>query len=377
MQVPEKKEDLEFQVGRYEAKLLWRTDTRELENNFNLAKRRFDELEKGFNKNEWIASAYREAFRDQETNGIIEECGRDRNEYFMPHRAVIRADKEITKVRVVFNCGSKSGQNLSLNDCLEAGPNLNLLNEFLEVIMKFWRFKVAFHGDIEKEFLMIGIGPKDRKFLKFLWNGGSNHEDYRIMQMTRLPFGFRTSPFILSAVIKHHIAKFEAEKPDLMSMLNSGLYVDDLYFGTDSVMEAFALSSDAVAILRSGGFKLRKLRSSNSDLRALWVKNAFCESEEEGGELKVLGLNWNPNKDVLSLEVKGLVDSLGGLNNTKRCVLQTAERIFDPVGLIAPFVIRVKCLLQEIWERGMDWDDDLPEDLRLKWITHGVTKLGR
>ncbi|KAF8768401.1 hypothetical protein HNY73_021225 [Argiope bruennichi] len=138
--------DLEFKDGRYDAKLLWRTDPRELENNFSLAKRLFDELKKVFNKNEWIASAYRETIRDQETIGIIEECGRNRNEYFMLCRAVVRADKETSKVRVVFNCGSKSGQNLSLNDCSEAGPNLN--TSILEVIMKFRRFKVVFHGDI-------------------------------------------------------------------------------------------------------------------------------------------------------------------------------------------------------------------------------------
>ncbi|KAF8795016.1 hypothetical protein HNY73_002918 [Argiope bruennichi] len=56
--------DLEFKYGRYEAKLLWRIDPRELENNLNLAKRRFDELKKGFNKNERIANAYREIIRD-------------------------------------------------------------------------------------------------------------------------------------------------------------------------------------------------------------------------------------------------------------------------------------------------------------------------
>ncbi|KAF8793085.1 hypothetical protein HNY73_004612 [Argiope bruennichi] len=106
----------EFKDERYDVKLLGRIDPRELENNFNLAKRRFDELKKGFNKNEWIASANRETIRDQETNGIIEECDRDRNEYFMPHRAVVRVDRETTKTRVVFNCGSKSGQSLSLND---------------------------------------------------------------------------------------------------------------------------------------------------------------------------------------------------------------------------------------------------------------------
>ncbi|KAF8782675.1 Alanine aminotransferase 2 like protein [Argiope bruennichi] len=80
--------DLEFKNGRYEAKLLCKTDPRKLENNFSLAKRRFDEMKKGFNKNEWIANTYRETIRDQETNGIIKECGSDRNEYFMPHRTV-------------------------------------------------------------------------------------------------------------------------------------------------------------------------------------------------------------------------------------------------------------------------------------------------
>ncbi|GBM83286.1 hypothetical protein AVEN_261130-1 [Araneus ventricosus] len=85
----------------------------------------------------------------------------------------------------------------------------------------------------------------------------------------------------------------------------------------------------------------------------------------------MLGLNWNPEKEVLLLEVKGLLDSLKTLDNRKCCVLQTAARIFDEVGMIASFVVQIKFLLQEIWERGMDWDDDLPES-RLD----GVTKLG-
>ncbi|GBN56686.1 hypothetical protein AVEN_270316-1 [Araneus ventricosus] len=83
--------------------------------------------------------------------------------------------------------------------------------------------------------------PEDRKFLKFLWSGGDINEDHRI---TRLPFGCKTSPFISSSVIKYHITKFEADRPDSVSMLNSGLYVDDLYFGADTVREAFELSSD-------------------------------------------------------------------------------------------------------------------------------------
>ncbi|XP_035211551.1 uncharacterized protein LOC118185757 isoform X1 [Stegodyphus dumicola] len=153
-------------------------------------------------------------------------------------------------------------------------------------------------------------------------------------------------------------------------MLNSSLYVDDLYYGGDSVRESFELSSDAVSILKSGGFNLRKLRSNSRELEKLWIENGLSDSEIVGvQQLKVLGLNWNPDRDELSLEVKGLVDSWKTLRRTKRCVLQTAARIFDPIGLIAPFVIRIKLLLQEIWERACDWDEELPEDLQQKWIT--------
>ncbi|GBN44587.1 hypothetical protein AVEN_137743-1 [Araneus ventricosus] len=123
-------------------------------------------------------------------------------------------------------------------------------------------------------------------------------------------------------------------------MLNSALYVKDLYFGADSVSEAFALSSDAVSILKSGGFNLRKLRSNSCESEKLRVENGLVEGER-AGVVKVLGLNWSPDRDVSSLELKGLVDCLKTLKNNKRYVLQTAARIFDPVGLIAPFVVRI------------------------------------
>ncbi|GIX68264.1 reverse transcriptase [Caerostris extrusa] len=50
-----------------------------------------------------------------------------------------------------------------------------------------------------------------------------------------------------------------------------------------------------------------------------------------------------------------------------RSVLSTAAKVFDPVGFLSPFVVRIKRLMQEIWERGLDWDSKLPEDLESKW----------
>ncbi|GFQ79207.1 integrase catalytic domain-containing protein [Trichonephila clavata] len=77
----------------------------------------------------------------------------------------------------------------------------------------------------------------------------------------------------------------------------------------------------------------------------------------------MLGLNWNTVQDELSLDVTSLLRSLKNMLNTKRFVLHAAAMIFDPVGFVSPFVVRIKCLLQEIWLRGIDWDD-----LQVKWI---------
>ncbi|GBN10159.1 hypothetical protein AVEN_40676-1 [Araneus ventricosus] len=116
---------------------------------------------------------------------------------------------------------------------------------------------------------------EDRKFLKFLLIGCDANEDYRVMRMIILAFGCKNSPFILSVVIKLHIIKFGAEKPELVSMLNFGLYVDDLYFGADIVREEIELLADAVTLLESGNFNLRNLSFYNSELKALWFENRF------------------------------------------------------------------------------------------------------
>ncbi|GFW54343.1 pro-Pol polyprotein [Trichonephila clavipes] len=51
----------------------------------------------------------------------------------------------------------------------------------------------------------------------------------------------------------------------------------------------------------------------------------------------------------------------------KRIVLQSAGKIYDPVGFLSPYTIRLKCLLQELWLRKLSWDDKLPPDIHAVW----------
>jgi len=53
---------------------------------------------------------------------------------------------------------------------------------------------------------------------------------------------------------------------------------------------------------------------------------------------------------------------------TKRTLLSRVARFYDPIGFAAAFAIRAKISMQELWQFGLDWDDELPYDVQEKWI---------
>ncbi|XP_062553481.1 uncharacterized protein LOC134218477 [Armigeres subalbatus] len=50
-------------------------------------------------------------------------------------------------------------------------------------------------------------------------------------------------------------------------------------------------------------------------------------------------------------------------------VLSDIGRLFDPLGFLGPILTAAKLVMQDIWRLGMDWDEDLPEELLQKWST--------
>ncbi|GFU85239.1 integrase catalytic domain-containing protein [Trichonephila clavipes] len=82
---------------------------------------------------------------------------------------------------------------------------------------------------------------------------------------------------------------------------------------------------------------------------------------------KVLGLSWNTNEDYLTTDTKSLLEFVSLDKNTKRFILQAVGKIFDPLGLISPFTVRMKCLLQDLWKEEIQWDDPLPTHIEKEW----------
>ena len=43
------------------------------------------------------------------------------------------------------------------------------------------------------------------------------------------------------------------------------------------------------------------------------------------------------------------------------------SRIYDPLGLVTPFVLPAKVLLQELYRKRLDWDSTIPDSDRKQW----------
>jgi hypothetical protein len=48
-------------------------------------------------------------------------------------------------------------------------------------------------------------------------------------------------------------------------------------------------------------------------------------------------------------------------------MLSDASKLFDPMGLLSPYTIRSKMLFQQLWNRGLQWNEQLPEDILQQW----------
>ncbi|XP_044166852.1 uncharacterized protein LOC122950905 [Acropora millepora] len=124
--------------------------------------------------------------------------------------------------------------------------------------------------------------------------------------MLRLTFGVNSSPFLAIATVNAHVNKYAETFPDATRDILNNTYADDCLTGADTDNSALKLQQEIFLA---------------------------------------------PTESVSSHDPM-----------TKRSLLSLASRMFDPMGLISPFTVRAKILFQELWRRGLEWDDPLDND---------------
>jgi len=97
-------------------------------------------------------------------------------------------------------------------------------------------------------------------------------------------FGVRSSPFLLNAVLQHHIKTYQ-EDPEFASKSLNSFYVDDLVSGCESNGKALELHQKAKERMLARGFKLRKWKSNDMELLKEINKSESVEKEERSDQL--------------------------------------------------------------------------------------------
>ena len=122
-----KEQLVRHEEGWYETGLPWRGNHPLLPNNKEESLRRIACLSKKLERQE-LTNQYAEIIEDQKKEGVVEradESSINSREFYIPHKPVVRATAESTKLRTVYDASARAFSGApSLNDCLHSGPPL-------------------------------------------------------------------------------------------------------------------------------------------------------------------------------------------------------------------------------------------------------------
>ena len=133
--------------------------------------------------------------------------------------------------------------------------------------------------------------------------------------------------------------------------------------------DATSLQHDLKDLLMKGGFHISKWISNSRDVmslipvseRAKEVKDLDLDNDTLPID-RALGIRWCAESDVFCFKIEIENQPL-----TRRGILSMVSSIFDPLGFLAPFTMKAKCLLQELCKLQLGWDKKIPENLTLQW----------
>ena len=141
--------------------------------------------------------------------------------------------------------------------------------------------------------------------------------------------------------------------------------MDGLYVSLTSEEDATDTARKLREILASGGFNLTKWSSNSRNFLAGLSPELRATGANPDDKLtlqRVLGLPWDPEKDTYLIQPESYCKAKDIRIPTQRNLLKLTSSIFDPLGITAPLIIRLRCIMQLAWSTGQQRDKPIPED---------------
>lgn len=351
------------ETGRFSVKLPLKETPNCLGDSFHLAKKRLLNLERKFKRNPVLKLDYTKFITEYSQLKHLSPSKPHNTgySYYLCHHAVLKHDSESTKLRVVFDGSAPSSSGYSLNNILMVGPNVQ--DSLFSILIRARQYKYLLTGDVEKMYRQVLVHKEDRCLQRILWRE-SESNPIKAYDLNTLTYGTASASY-LSTRCLWQLGEEQADEL-IKTIIQKDFYVDDLITGADSEVQLQYIQRVVTKALQAGCFNLRKFKTnvpSLFDSLEINDNDALTISESSS----TLGLGWAPSTDTLNFPLKGYTDSKDDVV-TKRIILSYSFRIFDPLGLLSPVVIRPKIMLQGLWKAKLDWDDPVPDSIRAEWI---------
>lgn len=359
----------------YETGLLWRRKGVIMPNNYKMCLRRLVSVESKIKKDQNFGKAYQAKIKEYVEKGYARKLTNEEvqrisdNMWLLPHFGVSTVNKP--KLRLVFDAKATFA-GVSLNSQLLSGPDQ--YNSIVGVLFKFREGEFAVAADIKEMFHRIKIREEDRRFQCFLWRDGDDSKIPEIYMMIAMIFGATCSPCSAQYIKNENAARFEKEHPRAVEAIRERFYVDDYMDSFADENEAMRITKKVIEINSTANFELRNVISNSVEIMkhlGTKIENPLLalNPEQESTTEKVLGLFWDIKTDNFVFSPQVVMKHLDQEEHmTKRAVLKILMSIFDPLGLLAHYVVRAKILLQDIWiKKDLGWDVNLPIDLCNRW----------
>ncbi|XP_057379661.1 uncharacterized protein LOC130701900 [Daphnia carinata] len=364
---------------RYECGLLWKTDSPNLHNNIFTAERRLFNLERRFEKDPSLAETYRSVIEGYVNLKHARKLSRTEIDegplgriWYNAHHPVFNPNKP-GKCRVVFDLRAKS-RGVCLNDLLLKGPDL--LTCLIGVLLRFRQYHVPLVADVEKMFHQVRVRSSDGPAFRFLWRTPGSKEPPDVYQMDVHLFGAASSPAVCSNALRQAV-RDSGDADTLLPQVTRHFYVDNWLVSFQSVSEALSTAHRLTEALKAGGFPLTQWATSHTAVRSglpdMQHREPIIDMDLDALPIeRTLGLMWDFRRDAFVLKTP-----VSPVGTTKRALLRAVSSIFDPLGFLSPIVFQAKHLLQDVWRRQFDWDDQLDSDLQDRWKhwTHTLPSL--
>ncbi|XP_050313689.1 uncharacterized protein LOC126748481 [Anthonomus grandis grandis] len=362
--------------GRYQVNLPLKVPAENLGDSFFIAQKRFENLEKKFKHDPEYFCKYQDFIHEYLTLGhakIVPLSLSDKNvvKYFFPHHAVLNHHSTTTKFRVVFDGSCKSSSNLSINDIMHKGYQVQ--PELFDIICRFRTYKYVLTCDIEKMYRQIQINPSQTSLQNILWRDDQN-SPLNCIELLTVTYGTNCAPFLATRVLLEIATQNKEMYPLASYALLHQFYVDDGLSGVDKFNDLKLLYNQLTTLLKSHGFLLHKWCSNSQEFLSSIAQGKPKEYDFNFGDTpnKVLGLIWNPIHDLLGIALP-CTQLVGPFS--KRTILSIIAQCYDPLGLLSPVIVIGKLIIQKLWMSQLDWDTEITEKPLIEEWTNLISNL--